>query len=66
MMKVTGQTDGKYLSLTVLVQNRMKQQIPMVVVGKAIMAVGTVEGSPIIRQGKDIWEPNINLDLPNL
>lgn len=63
---IPGQTNGKYLSFTILVQNRMKKSRPMVVVGKAIMAVGTVEGSPVIRQGKEAWEPEINLDLPNL
>lgn len=66
MNMIPGQKNGKYLSLTVLVQNRMKKPTPMVVVGKAIMAVGTVAGSSIIRQGKEKWEPNLDLDLPNL
>jgi hypothetical protein len=66
MNMIPGQTKGKYLSLTVLVQNRMKKPTPMVVVGKVIMAVPTAAGSPIIQQGKERWEPNLNLDLPNL
>ena len=66
MNMIPGLKNGKYLSLTVLVQNRMKKPTPMVVVGKAIMAVGTVAGSSTIRQGKDKREPNIDLDLPNL
>jgi hypothetical protein len=66
MNMIPGQRNGKYLSLTVLVQNRMKKPTPMVVVGKAIMAVGTVAGSPIVRRGKEKWEPNLDLDLPNL
>jgi len=66
MNMIPGQKNGKYLSLTVLVQNRIKKPTPMVVVGKAIMAVGTVAGSSIIRQGKEKWEPNLDLDLPNL
>jgi len=63
---IPGQTKGKYLSFTVLVQNRIKKSTPMIVVGKAILAAGTVEGSQIIRQGKELFEPDINLDIPNL
>jgi hypothetical protein len=66
MKMMPGQTDGKYLSFTVLVQNRRKNRKPMVVVGKAIMGVCTAEGSPIIQQGKESWEPNLALEFPNL
>jgi hypothetical protein len=66
MNMIPGQKNRKYLSLTVLVQNCMKKPNPMVVVGKAIVAVGTMAGSSIIQQGKEKWEPNLELDLLNL
>jgi len=66
MNMIPGQRNGKYLSLTVLVQNHMKKLTWMVVVGKAIMAIGTTTGSSIIQQGKGEWGPNLDLDLSNL
>jgi hypothetical protein len=44
----------------------MKKLTLMIVVGKVIMAVGTVAGSSIVQRGKGKWEPNLNLDLLNL
>jgi hypothetical protein len=66
MNMIPGQKNGKYLSLTVLVQNHMKKPTLMIVVGKVITAIGTMAGSSIVQQGKEKWEPNLNLDLLNL
>ncbi|KAJ7158543.1 hypothetical protein C8R46DRAFT_907074 [Mycena filopes] len=59
-----GMVDGKYLSLTILVQNRSTK--PMVVVGLHIAAVASPRGTPLIMEGKDPGEPNCMLDYPHL
>ncbi|KAJ7017410.1 hypothetical protein C8F04DRAFT_1156511 [Mycena alexandri] len=66
MAMTPGMVDGKYLSLTILVQNRSPKAKPMVVVGLGIVAVATPRGTPIILEGKDPGEPSRLLDYPHL
>ena len=66
MAMIPGATDGKFLTITVLVQNRIPKATPMVVVGKAMVAVGSPKGTPILMQGKVAGEQAIMLEKPNL
>ncbi|KAJ7476029.1 hypothetical protein FB451DRAFT_1132747 [Mycena latifolia] len=66
MAMIPGMTSGKYLGLTVLVQNRTPKGTPMVVVGKAIAAVASARGTPIFLEGKEPGEKTIMLDYPHL
>ncbi|KAJ7762004.1 hypothetical protein DFH07DRAFT_739637 [Mycena maculata] len=62
MAMTPGMTNGKYLALTIMVQNRSPKANPMVVIGKGIAAVASTRGTPIILQGKEPGEPSIMLD----
>ncbi|KAJ7707426.1 hypothetical protein B0H17DRAFT_1191927 [Mycena rosella] len=66
MAMVPGMMRGKYLGLTVLVQNRTQSGTPMVVVGKGIAAVASARGTPIFLEGKEPGEPSAMLDYPHL
>ncbi|KAJ7455223.1 hypothetical protein B0H11DRAFT_2176162 [Mycena galericulata] len=65
MAMTPGMTDGKYLSLRIMMQNRTKAT-PMVVVGLGVAAVASARGTPIILAGKEPGEKSVMLDYPHL
>ncbi|KAJ7126769.1 hypothetical protein C8R44DRAFT_779501 [Mycena epipterygia] len=66
MAMIPGMTNGKYLTLTILAQNRSPKGKPMVVVGKGIVAVASPRGTPIVLEGKDHGEKSLMLEYPHL
>ncbi|KAJ7096524.1 hypothetical protein B0H15DRAFT_825547 [Mycena belliarum] len=67
MAMIPGLTPGKYLSMTVLVQNRTPGKgRPMVVVGMGIVAFASPKGTPIFMEGKEPGERSTTVDYPHL